>query len=109
MAMISELVDLTTLDDHNKELFEQIQKVSAGLKTTLVDLSDAIKIRESVITPERVSFEEITHKILAGLQSNIKESKAIIDFDFEVDHIDFPKEFLESITSNLLTNALKYS
>ena len=109
IAMISELVNLQTLDDHNKELFEQIQKVSAGLKTTLVDLSDAIKIRESVITPERVNFEEITRNVLAGLQPDIKESKAIIDFDFAVDHIDFPKEFLESIVTNLLTNALKYS
>jgi signal transduction histidine kinase len=108
IALISSLVDASKLDEHNKELFEQIKKVSAGLDNTLNDLSAAIKIRESNLTSERLSFTQVTQEVLDVIGSDVKANGATVDHDFAVEYIDFPRAYLNSIILNLLTNAIKY-
>ncbi|GAB2986288.1 hypothetical protein GCM10027049_26940 [Mucilaginibacter puniceus] len=108
IAAVSALVETSTLDEHNKDLFEKIKRVSAGLNTTLNDLTDAIKIRENVPMAEHLNFNEVTHKVLEVIESDVKASKAQIDLDFAVENIDFPRAYLDSIILNLLTNAIKY-
>lgn len=108
IAAISALVNTAALDEHNKELFKKIKNVSAGLNTTLNDLTDAIKIRENVPIAEHLNFNEVTQKVLEVIESDVKASNAQIDFDFAVENIDFPRAYLDSIILNLLTNAIKY-
>lgn len=108
IAAISALVNTAALDGHNKELFKKIKNVSAGLNTTLNDLTDAIKIRENVPMAEHLNFNEVTQKVLEVIESDVKANNAQIDFDFTVENIDFPRAYLDSIILNLLTNAIKY-
>ncbi len=108
IAAVTALVDTATLDEHNKDLFKKIKKVSAGLNTTLNDLTDAIKIRENVPISEHLNFNEVTKKVLEVIESDVKANNAQINFDFAVENIDFPRAYLDSIILNLLTNAIKY-
>ncbi|MEO8885412.1 MAG: PAS domain-containing sensor histidine kinase [Mucilaginibacter sp.] len=108
IALISSMINEDTLDEHNKELFDKIKKVSAGLNTTLTDLSEAIKVRESVLTAERLSFSEVTKQVLEVIGTDVKAHNAKIETQFSVEYVDFPRAYLESIILNLLTNAIKY-
>jgi signal transduction histidine kinase len=108
IAAVVALVDTATLDEHNKDLFKKIKKVSTGLNTTLNDLTDAIKIRENVPIAEHLNFNEVTQHVLEVIESDVKANNAQIDFDFAVENIDFPRAYLDSIILNLLTNSIKY-
>ncbi len=108
IAAITALVDTKALDDNNKDLFKKLNKISAGLNTTLNDLSDAIKIRENVPMSEHLNFNEVAKHVLEVIESDIKANNATIDFDFAVENIDFPRAYLDSIILNLLSNAIKY-
>jgi signal transduction histidine kinase len=108
ISLVSSLVDESTLDEENAELFQKIKKISEGLNTTLEDLSHAIKIKDEIIETERINFEEITDKILGIIESDVTINKAVITQQFEVEEVTFPKIYMESILMNLLNNAIKY-
>ncbi|QEC78294.1 sensor histidine kinase [Mucilaginibacter ginsenosidivorax] len=108
ISLVSSLIDESTLDEENAELFQKIKKISQGLNTTLEDLSYAIKIKDEIIEAEQISFEEITDKILGIIESDIAVNRAVITRQFEVKEVTFPKIYLESILMNLLNNAIKY-
>lgn len=108
ISLVSSLIDESTLDEENAELFQKIKKISEGLNTTLEDLAYAIKIKDEVIEAERISFKEITAKILGVIESDIAINHAVITRQFEVEEVTFPKIYLESILMNLINNAIKY-
>jgi light-regulated signal transduction histidine kinase (bacteriophytochrome) len=108
ISLVSSLVDESTLDEENGELFQKIRKISEGLNTTLEDLSYAIKIKDEIIEAERINFKEITTKILGIIESDVAANHAVVTQQFEVKEVIFPKIYLESILMNLLNNAIKY-
>lgn len=108
ISLLSGLVNTSTLDDENGELFDKISRVSAGLNDTLNDLAEAIKIRESTIASDLLSFREVTGNVLEILESEIVLNGAQIRFEFDVPNVTFPKLYLESILMNLLSNSIKY-
>ncbi|MEO6149615.1 MAG: ATP-binding protein [Mucilaginibacter sp.] len=109
ISLISSLIDTDTLDEDNADIIGKIKNISAGLNTTLDDLAEAIKIKENVIAPEKLSFTEVTNHVLEILESVININGAEIKIEFDIDTVNFPAIYLESIIMNLLTNALKYS
>jgi signal transduction histidine kinase len=66
-------------------------------------------IHLSVFT-EELNFNDCLSVVLLSLNSLIKSSKAIINFDFSaVENIKFNRSYLESIFLNLITNSIKYA
>jgi len=108
IAMLTSLIDNSTLDEDNADMFQKIEKVSTGLSTTLDDLSEAIKVQETEITSDTVSFEEVINGVLSVLESELEISGATVNKDLWTDSVLFPHLYLESIVMNLLTNAIKY-
>ena len=108
LQLISSLVNNEKLDAENAELFGMIKNVSQGLDATLEDLSQALKIKESVMVSELLDFRKITDKTLGILESDINVKHAEIVCTFEVEKVLFPRIYLESILLNLISNAIKY-
>lgn len=108
LQLISSLINNEKLDQENAELFGMIKNVSQGLNATLEDLSQALKIKESVVMSEMLDFRVVTDKTIGILESDINVNHAEIQCFFEVESVFFPRIYLESILLNLISNALKY-
>ncbi|RFZ90311.1 hypothetical protein D0C36_21165 [Mucilaginibacter conchicola] len=108
MALISSLVDEEKLDDNNKELFEKMNNVSAALNDTLEHLSEAIRIKDTVIQSEVLNIRKEVDKVLDIFQSDLNFNNAKVSVQLDVETISFPRIYLESILTNLVSNAIKY-
>nr|WP_165852041.1 ATP-binding protein [Mucilaginibacter terrenus] len=108
MTLITSLVDPATLDSDNAELFSKITSVSRSLNATLDDLSQAIRIKESVIASEQVDLKAVTNKVLEVFRSDLELNHGIVTTDFQVAEVYFPRIYLESIILNLISNSIKY-
>jgi len=104
------LYDQTEVNDDKQEIFSHIKSISESLKTTIDHLSEIVKI-QSEIGRERkkLDFETTFKNILLALESNIKATKAQIEYDFsKCPEVNYIPAYLESILQNLVTNSLKY-
>ncbi|GGB95017.1 sensor histidine kinase [Dyadobacter sediminis] len=108
MVLISSLVETEALDEYNAALFFKMKNVSDGLNATLEDLSQAIKIKENPVRSEVISFREITEKVLDIFESDLKVNNVKVEQIYETERISFPHIYLESILTNLISNAIKY-
>ncbi|WP_221393801.1 ATP-binding protein [Dyadobacter sp. NIV53] len=108
LALISSLIDKDRLEPDNAELFEKIENISIGLNETLEDLSEAIKIKESIVNSEINDFTAIAEKVLDIFASDLEVNKVRTEIAFETLHVRFPRIYLESILTNLVSNAIKY-
>lgn len=108
MALVSSLVNIDTLDVGNAELFEKLNNVSRALNNTLEDLSQAIKIKESVIKSTTIDFKTVTDSVLQIFESDMQVNKVNLKTEFEVEQVFFPPIYLESILINLISNTIKY-
>lgn len=90
-------------------ILEKIREVSDNLFSTVDDLTEVIRIRQAVdIKRDKLRFEEVLKHQQSLISAKIMESEAVITHNFEVESIDYPKVYLESIMLNLLTNSIKY-
>ena len=108
ISMLTDIVDETSLDKNNIEIFQKIKRASSNLNETLNDLSTVIKIRESYLPSQELSFTATTEKVLSVLDTGLIQSHAVVDMDFEIDTVMFPGIYLESIIMNLVSNGIKY-
>lgn len=108
LALISSLIDTEELGKDNAALFEKIKNISIGLNETLEDLSEAIKIKENVVKSEINDFVAIASKVLDIFASDLEVNKIKIEISFESLQVCFPRIYLESILTNLISNAIKY-
>lgn len=108
MALISSLVDEDKLDADNKELFGKLNAVSTALNATLEDLSEAIRIKDAVIRREILNFGDELDKVVNIFRSDLSFKHAQLDVQLDVKTISFPRIYLQSILTNLISNAVKY-
>lgn len=108
IALVSSLVEPHKLDAGTAEIFDKINNVSRALNDTLEDLSQAIKIKESVIKSIPLSFKKVTQEVLKIFESDLKVNNAKLDTDYQVEQVFFPPIYLDSILINLISNTIKY-
>lgn len=100
-----------TLDteEEKKEIFDRFEKVINHLSSTLNELIEALKIKESTDTDrETLVFEDVMKKTTEIMTGQIMETSSTIKTDFEAPTISYNKGYMESILQNLLGNAIKY-
>lgn len=96
--------------DEVKDIGRLAFRSAQGLMNVIKDLTD-IALTEKEIREEHsqdVNVKTLLKEIKATLSDQLKESKAILKTDFEVDKIDFMRKNLRSVILNLLSNAIKY-
>jgi chemotaxis family two-component system sensor kinase Cph1 len=108
ISLLTGLLDTSSMEEEDADIITKIKKVSEGLNTTLNDLSEVIKIRESVLKPEIVAFNTVTQKVMTILDTDLHLNEAVVNLDFQVLSVSFPAIYMESILMNLLSNSIKY-
>jgi PAS domain S-box-containing protein len=112
LLSIINLIDWkATRDEHTQMLLEAFRESTHQLNTTLNDLIEGIKVKSNgAVVLEQVCFNEILERVKRKLNTLIKNSGAVIETYFDsFDQVEFDKVYMESIFSNLVSNALKYS
>ncbi|SFH13295.1 ATP-binding protein [Pontibacter chinhatensis] len=80
-----------------------------NMATTLDDLGLILESELSTeLEDQEVYLPDLVERELQNLQSIILQTDAKVQLDLQVKHITAPKVYLESITHNLISNALKY-
>lgn len=110
LAALLNLLKDETDDDMRNMFLEKINIAFENLSTTVMDLTNVVRIRQDTEIPkEELFFQDIVSKHIINLEMQIKETASTITYDFNAcDKINYPKIYLESIILNLLTNAIKY-
>ncbi|MES2266945.1 MAG: ATP-binding protein [Bacteroidota bacterium] len=108
ISLLTSLIDMDALDEDNTDLVGKIARVAENLNSTIDHLSDIIKINENVVESEPVDFDDSMDVVYSLLQAELEQTGADVQTDFTVPAIIFPKLYLESILTNLVTNSIKY-
>jgi PAS domain S-box-containing protein len=100
-----------TDDEKIKANFMNLLHVSSNdLNETLHDLGGILDIRSNdSLIYEKCDFLDIFKKVQQQFIEEIQQKNATISVEFNVKDIYYPKIYLESILSNLLSNALRFT
>jgi PAS domain S-box-containing protein len=93
-----------------EHVFQKFETVINHLSETLHDLMAALQIQEDVnIEREWIKFSDVFSKITSMLEGDILNTNATIKTDFSgAEKVYYNRGYLESISLNLVSNALKY-
>lgn len=96
--------------DEKNEVLHKIQPVINHLSGLLDELVESLQVRQDTdIESTSIDLNETTKKILNGFEGQIQMYKAKINCDFsEINTISYPQLYIDSILTNLISNALKY-
>ncbi|HRH48291.1 MAG TPA: PAS domain-containing sensor histidine kinase [Panacibacter sp.] len=110
LSMLSDFIAECNDPDQREEMLSKIKPLVNTLNETFNNLVESLQVREEVgITYEKINFAELTKKIIEKHKIEIELYNANIQFDFKAaEYIYYPKKYLDSILSNLISNALKY-
>ena len=90
-------------------LLSKVKDTSLLIIHTLNDLKDLLEIQIRQDIPYTAyPFKEALHNSLQMLEDEMKGSAAILNVQFDIEDVCFPKAYLDSVFYNLLSNALKY-
>ena len=83
--------------------------ISNNLSETLEHLNEVVTINTHEKSKEPVDIESVFKSVLEDHKSLLEEIDVSLKYDFSnLSHIEYVPSFLNSIFSNLLTNAIKY-
>ncbi len=103
------LVDTNTLTTDNKEVFDMLKSFTSQLTKTIDDLVKILIIKNEVnVDIAQNSISQLIENMHFSFSQEIKTTKCTITKQLQVENILFNKPYLESILSNLVSNALKY-
>jgi signal transduction histidine kinase len=110
IAMLTDYLEEVEEEVERKEILLKLKKVTTHINVVFDELTDSLQVLEDIeIKSEKINLESYLNKLLIQYETQIKQNKAEIKFDFSgAPEIYFPRKYVESILDNLLSNALKY-
>ncbi len=110
ISMIADYLKTTELNDMQLEMIGKLNGVLDHLNEIFNELVESISVRyDTEIISEEIHLEKVLKLIIKSFENQIKAYNASISIDFSnVTHIFYPRKYMESIFTNLLSNALKY-
>jgi len=90
-------------------LIERIESSTSKVKTTVLNLTDIVKIQSNPYEDiETIDIRAVLKEILVENEILVKSSNAIITFSLNTETIQYSKQAFKSIMYNLIINAIKY-
>lgn len=115
-APVVNLVSLTQMQKDDSvpeglkiEIRDKIHQCAIQLDNTLNDLIEVIASKSETTKIELLNFEKEFDEVLKSIENQVEQSGLQLETNFlACPQIYFPKQFLNSIFLNLLTNSIKY-
>ena len=110
IAMLVDFVELSEDEEEKSEALAKIKPVVNHLMDVFNELVESIQVKQDTeVDVDTIILEDCLAKILRGFETQIEEYEAKIHIDLsEANSIYFPPKYIDSILSNLISNALKY-
>jgi len=110
IAMLVDYVEQSEDEDERKEVLVKIKPVVNHLMDVFNELVETIQIKQDKeIEEDKIILSDCLRKVLIGFETQIEEYNADIQLDLaEAPVLYFPQKYIESIFTNLISNALKY-
>lgn len=110
IMMLLDFIDNSNDEAEKEEVFSKIRPVVNHLSEVFNELVESVQIRQDTeVRSTKLDFEKYLNKVLLGFDVQIKSYGADVQYDFsEAPEVVFPPKYLDSIFTNLISNALKY-
>lgn len=110
ISMLVDYIDQAKDDIKKAEALANIKPVISQLMEVFDELVESIQVQQDTeIISEELDLEKYTEKVLIGFKTQIDKYKARVELNFsEANQVRFPPKYLDSILTNLISNALKY-
>jgi PAS domain S-box-containing protein len=108
---LTSIIDKNQLGNElNKGIVERIESAASKLDRVIQDLNEIISVKKtSTLNKQKVFLENLVDEFRESHSELINETSANINTDFSsVNQVYSVRGYLNSILSNLLTNAIKY-
>ena len=110
ISMLVHYIELSKDEEESKELFGKIKTVINYLNEVFNELVESLQVRQDCeIKIENIILKDCLESVLIRFEAQINLYNADIQINFnDVSKISFPQKYLDSIFTNLISNALKY-
>lgn len=110
ISMLLDFLEESPEEEDRKELLQRIKPVVNHINEIFNELVESIQVRQdSEIKSINVDLKECLEKILITFDAQIQSYNAQIVMDFEeVPILYYPTKYIDSILTNLISNAIKY-
>jgi PAS domain S-box-containing protein len=110
ISMLVDYLEQSQDEMERKEVLVKIKPVVNHLMDVFNELVESIQVKQdSEIKVDKIILKDCIQKVLKGFETQIQEYDADIQINLnQASTIYFPQKYMESILSNLISNALKY-
>ncbi|WP_442589132.1 sensor histidine kinase [Pedobacter sp. AW31-3R] len=104
-----DILNYEHLDEYNKSIVDMFRESADKLNETIYDLTQMLNLKNTKnIKIENLNIYQIFKKVSHSFSPQIHTLGITIHTDFQQEMILFNKSYLESILTNLISNAIKY-
>lgn len=110
IAMLVDYIEISEDEVERNELIGKIKPVVTHLNEVFSELVESVQVRQDVeIKSDKIIMKDCLNDVLKGFETQITlfDAKLEINFD-DATIIFFPQKYMDSIFTNLVSNALKY-
>lgn len=110
ISMLTDMIENVDDEHELKELQTKIRKVVNHLMEVFSELVESIQVRQDTkIQFDKIGLKDCLDKVLMAFETQVKAYDADIQMNFrDVPVVHFPRKYMNSIFTNLVSNALKY-
>ncbi len=110
ISMLVDFLEQSENQEEQQEVLVKIKPVVNHLMEVFNELVESLQIKQDTdIQCDHIVLKDCVEKILIGFETQIKEYEVDVQINFKnASSIYFPSIYMESILSNLISNAIKY-